>query len=318
MRLRLWGVRGSIPVPGPSTVRYGGNTACLELRYGADDRLIIVDAGSGIKPLGDTILREDLPKGPIKARLFLSHTHWDHIIGFPFFVPIFIPGTQLDIYSPVNYEGRSVEEILGIQLSYQYFPVRQSELSAKIDYHSLREEVLELDDGMRITTKFLNHPVSTLGYRFDYQGQSIVTLFDHEPFRNLFPTDPAAEGYDEAAAREGQEVADAENARIRAFYAGADIVVHDTQYTQEEYEAKYSGWGHSSYEWAIKEAHKSRVKRLLFFHHDPLRTDEKIDQLIADYRARIAGKTPMEIDMAREGAELTTSPSDRPEVSPAP
>ena len=301
MRLRLWGVRGSIPVPGHTTVRYGGNTACLELRYGHDDTLIIIDAGSGIKPLGDAIVRDELPKGPVQARLFLSHTHWDHIIGFPFFVPIFIPGTQLDIYSPVNYEERGVEEIIGIQLSYEYFPVRQSELSAQIRYHSLREEVMELDDGMKITTKFLNHPVSTLGYRFDFDGRSIVTLFDHEPFRNVFPTDPAAEGYDEAAAREGEQVAMHENSRIRAFFANADVVIHDAQYTQAEYDAKYRGWGHSTYETAIREAHKASVKNLYFFHHDPLRSDDQLDEMNERYRRKTDGRTPMKIHMAREG-----------------
>ncbi len=313
MKLRLWGVRGSIPVPGPTTVGYGGNTTCLELRYGDDEKLIIVGAGSGIKPLGDKIVREDLPKGPVTAKLFLSHTHWDHIIGFPFFVPIFIPGTRLDLYSPVNYEERSVEEIIGIQLSYQYFPVRQSELSAQISYHSLKEEVMQLDDGMKITTKFLNHPVSTLGYRFDYGGRSLVTLYDHEPFRNVFPTDPDADGYDEAAASEGEEVAAQENARIRAFYAGADAVIHDAQYTQAEYDEKFTGWGHSTYEWAIKEAHRAKVKNLYFFHHDPLRTDDQLDAMLAAYRGKIAGKTSMEIYMAREGLviDLPPVPGDR-------
>ena len=311
MRLRLWGVRGSIPVPGHTTVRYGGNTACLELRYGSDDKLIIIDAGSGIKPLGDRIVREELPHGPVRARLFLSHTHWDHIIGFPFFVPIFIPGTRLDIYSPVNYEERGVEEIIGIQLSYQYFPVRQSELSAQISYHSLREEVLELDDGMRITTKFLNHPVSTLGYRFDYEGRSIVTLFDHEPFRNVFPSDPEADGYDEAAAIEGEQVAVQENARIRAFYANADVVMYDSQYTQPEYDEKYRGWGHGTYEGAIQEAHKAKVKNLFFFHHDPLRSDDELGRLLATYRRMIAGRTPMKIHMASEGLVLDLAPPPR-------
>jgi phosphoribosyl 1,2-cyclic phosphodiesterase len=305
MKLRLWGVRGSIPVPGPTTVRYGGNTACIEVRYGPDDKLLIVDAGSGIKPLGDKIVREELSKGPVRAKLFLSHTHWDHIIGFPFFVPIFIPGTQLDIYSPVNYEERSVEEILGIQLSYQYFPVRQSELSASISYHSLKaDERLDLGDGMVITTKLLNHPVTCYGYRFEYEGKAIVTLFDHEPFRNVFPTDPEAEGYDESVAHEGEAVAQEQNDGIRAFYQDADVVIHDTQYTQAEYEEKFTGWGHSTYEFAIKSAHKSGVKNLYFFHHDPLRTDDQLDDLLATYRKKIDGQTNMQIDMAREGLEI--------------
>jgi len=304
MKLTLWGVRGSIPVPGPNTVRYGGNTACLEVRYGPENKLLIVDAGSGIKPLGDKIVREELKDGPIKAKLFLSHTHWDHIIGFPFFTPIFIPGTRLELYSPINYEERSVEEIIGIQLSYQYFPVRQSELAAEISYESLKEDTLDLGDGMVIRTKFLNHPVSTLGYRFEYDGKSICTLFDHEPFRNMFPSDPEDPDYDAAVAEEGEAVAEEENARIRAFFADADVVVHDTQYTLEEYTNKFIGWGHTSYEYAIKSAHRSGVKRLLFFHHDPLRTDDQLDELLAGYRAKIANQTSMQIDVAQEGVTI--------------
>jgi len=304
MKLTLWGVRGSIPVPGPNTVRYGGNTACLEVRYGPENKLLIVDAGSGIKPLGDKIVREELKDGPIKAQLFLSHTHWDHIIGFPFFTPIFIPGTRLELYSPINYEERSVEEIIGIQLSYQYFPVRQSELAAEISYESLKEDTLDLGDGMVIRTKFLNHPVSTLGYRFEYDGKSICTLFDHEPFRNMFPSDPEDPDYDAAVAEEGEAVAEEENARIRAFFADADVVVHDTQYTLEEYTNKFIGWGHTSYEYAIKSAHRSGVKRLLFFHHDPLRTDDQLDELLAGYRAKIANQTSMQIDVAQEGVTI--------------
>ena len=301
MKVTLWGVRGSIPVPGPSTVRYGGNTACIEVRYGDTNKLLIVDAGSGIKPLGDKIVREDLPNGPIKAKMFLSHTHWDHILGFPFFTPIFIPGTELEFYSPTNYEERSLEEIIGIQLSYQYFPIRQSELSATITYHTLREQTLDLGDGMVITTKFLNHPVSTLGYRFDHEGKSFCTVYDHEPFRNVFPTDPNNDDYDAAAAEEGENVAEQENSRIRQFFANADLVVHDTQYTQEEYSTRFTGWGHSSFEYAINAAHKVGVKQLLFFHHDPLRTDDQVDEMLAKYQKMIAGKTKMQIGVAREG-----------------
>ena len=301
MTLTLWGVRGSIPVPGPDTVKFGGNTACLEVRYGPENKLLIVDAGSGIKPLGDKIVREELKDGPIKAKLFLSHTHWDHIIGFPFFTPIFIPGTELELFSPINYEDRSVEEIIGLQLSYQYFPVRQSELAAKISYRSLKEEVMDLGDGMVIRTKFLNHPVTCLGYRFEYDGKAICTAYDHEPFRNMFPTDPEHPDYDPAVAEEGEAVAESENDRIRDFYRNADIVVHDTQYTLDEYDGKFTGWGHSSYEFAMQSAHKARVKKLLFFHHDPLRTDEQLEEMLQGYRAKIAGKTTMEIDLAREG-----------------
>ena len=116
MRVTFWGVRGSIPCPGPTTVTYGGNTSCLELRFDPNDRLIIIDAGSGIRELGESIMKRDLPRGPITTKIFLSHTHWDHIMGFPFFTPIFIPGTQLEVYGPVTYEEDTLDKIVGDQL----------------------------------------------------------------------------------------------------------------------------------------------------------------------------------------------------------
>jgi hypothetical protein len=201
-----------------------------------ENKLIIVDAGSGIKPLGDKLVREDLPHGPIR-RSSSSATRTGTTSSASRSSPIFIPGTELEIYSPVNYEERSVEEIIGIQLSYQYFPVRQSELSATITYHSLKEQVLDLGDGMVITTKFLNHPVSTLGYRFDYDGRSIVTSIRPRAVPERLPADPEHPDYDAAPPRRAK-VADEENARIRQFYAGADVVIHDSQYTQAEYDAE--------------------------------------------------------------------------------
>ena len=143
-------MRGSIPCPGPETVVYGGNTICLEIRVGEEDRLLIIDAGSGIRALGNHLMANDLPRGPIHTQLFLTHTHWDHIIGFPFFTPIFIPGTKLEIYGPVSYEDESLEEIIGGQLRYRYFPVRQSELAAEISYHPLKEAVRDLGDGLML------------------------------------------------------------------------------------------------------------------------------------------------------------------------
>ena len=157
---------------------------------------------------------------------------------------------------------------------------------------------------MVIKTKFLNHPVTTLGYRFEYEGKAICTLFDHEPFRNMFPSDPEDPDYDAAVAEEGETVAEEENARIRAFFQDADIVVHDTQYTLEVYTSKFTGWGHTSYEHAIKAAHRGRVKRLLFFHHDPLRTDDQLDELLTGYRKKIGDQSSMEIDIAREGMTI--------------
>jgi phosphoribosyl 1,2-cyclic phosphodiesterase len=297
--VRLWGVRGSIPVPGPTTVKYGGNTACLELRF--DDRLIIIDAGSGIRPLADYLMQNDLPKGPIKTQIFFSHTHWDHIMGFPFFVPIFIPGTEIDVYGPVTYEDEGLDRIIGDQLTYRYFPVKHSELSAKISYNALRETTMDLGDGIWVTTKYLNHPVLCLGYRFEYKGRVFCTIYDHEPYRNVFPTDPDDPSYDEEIAKEGAAAARDENEKVLKFMQGADLLIHDSQYTKEEYEASKLGWGHSPFEWAINAAHKADVKKLLLFHHDPLRSDKQLDALLEEYRAMVAGRSSMRIDMAQEG-----------------
>lgn len=302
MKIRFWGVRGSIPCPGPDTVEYGGNTACIELRFG--NRLIIIDAGSGIRALGNFLLKNDLPNGPIDTSIFITHTHWDHIMGFPFFTPIFIPGTNINIYGPVTYEDEGLDKIIGGQLRYRYFPVKHSELSANIKYHPLRECTMDLGDGIILKTKYLNHPILCLGYRFEYQGKSVCTAYDTEPFRNVFPTDPEAPGYDPIAAAEGELAAKEENEKILQFFKGADLLVHDSQYTYEEHQDSKLGWGHTSFEHVINSAHKADVKKVLFFHHDPLRTDLQLTTLLEDYRKMTAGKTSLVMDIAREGMEI--------------
>lgn len=299
LRVRIWGVRGSIPAPGQKTVMYGGNTPCIEIRYGDGDELVIIDAGTGIKSLSDWVMSRSSPA--VRARLFFTHTHWDHVMGFPFFAPIFVEGTDLDIYSPVTHEEEGLDQIIGTLLSYRHFPVLQSELSASIRYHSLKENVLEFDDGLKIQTKFLNHPVLTLGYRIEYGGKTFCTVFDHEPFRNVFPVNPHDPDYDAAAAEEGEAISQEENAKVIRFFQGADLLIHDTQYTQREYLAARVGWGHSTYEHAINAAHKGRVKHLLFYHHDPLRSDEELGKLEKHYQQTVSGKTNMTVEAAREG-----------------
>jgi phosphoribosyl 1,2-cyclic phosphodiesterase len=297
----FWGVRGSIPCPGPSTVEFGGNTACLEIR--ADDRLIIVDLGTGVKPLGDKLMGTDFKKGPMSMDIFISHTHWDHIMGFPMFTPIFIPGTKMRIMGPVSYNDDTLESIISDQLSYRYWPVRQSELAAKIEYKELKETTLDMGGDLKLTTKYLNHPILCLGYRFEYKGKTIVTAFDHEPFRNLFPTDPNDPSYNEEAAQQGEEAAKDQNEKILNFYNNADILIHDTQYTPEEF-AKHLGWGHSSFDYAIEAACQAKVKKLVFFHHDPNRTDEQLKSLEEQYKNVVKGISSLEVIMAREGTTI--------------
>jgi ribonuclease BN (tRNA processing enzyme) len=304
MKIRFWGVRGSIPCPGPDTVEYGGNTSCIELRFGEKERLIIIDAGSGIRSLGNFMMQNDLPKGPIDTSIFLTHTHWDHIMGFPFFVPIYIPNTKLKIYGPVTYEDEGLDQIVGSQLSYRYFPVKHSELAAEITYHPLKELSMDLGDGITLTTKYLNHPKLSLGYRFEHQGKVFCTAYDTEPFRNVFPTDPDDPSYDPVAAEEGEIAAKEENEKILRFFEGADLVVHDTQYTYQEYLDSKIGWGHTPFEYAINSAHKANVKKLLLFHHDPMRTDKQLSLLFEQYRSDIIKRTDLEIDVAQEGVEI--------------
>jgi phosphoribosyl 1,2-cyclic phosphodiesterase len=309
MNVTLWGVRGSIPCPGPTTVRYGGNTLCLEVRYGSANHLIIVDAGSGIRALGVQLMKTDFPKGPIEAKILFSHTHWDHILGFPFFTPLFLPTSKLEIFGPVTFEEDTLDKVIGGQMQYRYFPVTMAELAAQLTYHRLQETELKFDDGLVVKTKYLNHPITCLGYRFEHEGKVIVTMFDHEPFRNLFATSPDDPDHDPEVFEEGEKAAREENARIEAFMAGADVVLHDAQYTQKEYLKGRKGWGHSSMEWAINAAARSGVKKLVLIHHDPERTDDQLDELESTYRRAISarspgGKPPFDLVFAREGMVL--------------
>jgi phosphoribosyl 1,2-cyclic phosphodiesterase len=301
MKVRFWGVRGSIPCPGPKTQKYGGNSACIELRVGKEERLIIVDAGSGIRELGTFLLTNDLPKGPIDTSIFLSHTHWDHIMGFPYFTPIYIPGTKLKVFGPVTFEDDPLEDVVGGQMKYRYFPVNMGELTSDIEYIRLKEDPsIDMGNGLNVATKLLNHPITALGYRFEHEGKKVCTCYDTEPFRNLFITDPEHPDYDEAMAYEGEEVAKEQNMVIEEFYAGADLLIHDSQYTAAEYVNGRVGWGHSTFEHVIESANRVGVKRLALFHHDPDRTDDQIDEMAKDYcEPGKYGDT--EVFFAREG-----------------
>ena len=234
--------------------------------------------------------------------LVITHTHWDHIMGFPFFTPIYIPGTQLRLYGPVTHE-ESLERIVGGQLTYKYFPVRDVELAAKIEYIHLKEDRFDLGDGISLVTKYLNHPILCLGYRFECRGKVFCTAYDTEPFRNIFCTNPDDPEYDEVVASEGQIVADEQNQIIEQFIAGADLLIYDTQYTKTEYEKSRIGWGHSSHEDGVAAARRAGVKSLALFHHDPARTDAQIDEVAQ--RLLIPENTgDVKVFFAREAMEI--------------
>jgi phosphoribosyl 1,2-cyclic phosphodiesterase len=303
MKIKFWGVRGSIPCPGPHTVKYGGNTPCIELSFRNTNRCFIVDAGSGIRELGHDLLARHR-NHPLKSiDLFITHTHWDHIQGFPFFTPIYNPNMNIKIYGPVTYDNETLKDAIVGQLSYRYFPVRQTELASKMEYEELNEGHFDLGDGIILKTKYLNHPLLCMGYRFEYQKKSICMVFDTEPLQNLFNTDPSQPDYNEAMANEGEQVVKDGNQRIIDFYAGADILIHDAQYTQDEYEAGKKGWGHSPIEDTIDVVKRNDVKQLVLFHHDPIRTDKQLDQL-CKIHCKPCRKNNTSVSFAVEGTQV--------------
>ncbi len=290
MKIQFWGVRGSLPTPGPDTAQFGGNTPCVEVRI-ENEPLIVLDAGTGIRKLGMDLLGDPGVKDIV---LLFSHTHWDHIQGLPFFSPLFIPKYKIKLYGPVHY-SKNLEEILSLQMEYTYFPVRVAELAADISFHDLTEQTLNISDDVEVITKYVNHPVVCLSYRINCKGKSFVYLTDHEPYRNLF-----ADG-DEVDREEGRLVANEQTDALVEFIEGADLLCVDAQYTPEEYETKY-GWGHSPTDAAYKLAMDAGVREMIMFHHDPDRTDADLQQVLKDLQDRMwdPGKRTLPVRLARE------------------
>ena len=287
MRVRFWGTRGSIATPGEDTVRYGGNTSCIELRS-ASGTLILIDCGTGIRGFGDQLMAS----GPrrLSGHILISHTHWDHIQGLPFFTPLFVPGNEWDIYAPQGFE-QSLQETLAGQMQYAYFPITLRDLGATLRYHEIVEGTFRVGD-VRVTAQYLNHPALTLGYRLEADGAAVVYACDHEPHSRSL------------AAGDGNIDIDGHDRQHVEFLASADLVIHDAQYTAAEYEGK-KGWGHSTGEYAAEAARCAGVHRLALTHHDPRRDDAAVDDIVAAIRRRVAASgSAMEVFGAAEGLEF--------------
>ncbi|HEX2481715.1 MAG TPA: response regulator, partial [Methylomirabilota bacterium] len=259
----FWGTRGSIAAPGPATTVYGGNTACVELRSGPD--ILVFDAGTGIRELGLALAQEFRDRA-LTVHLFISHTHWDHIQGFPFFVPAYAPGTTLHIYGSAG-QGRSLEGILSGQMQSDYFPVSLGDLVSSIQVHEYRGEAFRIGE-TRVSATYLNHPGMTLGYRVERAGKSVVYATDHEPYR---ATLEVGSKRGEAGKQFGRVLDDA----FVSFVNGAGLYIGEAQYTDAEYPAKI-GWGHSSLSATVEVALQASVKALALFHHDPMHGDEVV------------------------------------------
>jgi len=276
--VRCWGTRGSIPSPGPTTVRFGGNTSCFEVRH-RGTRLVF-DAGSGIRLLGTDLVE----KGPNSIHIFLTHFHWDHIQGFPFFAPLYDPEDTITVVGPRQRDS-DVENLFAGQMGPIYFPVPFSVVAAVMKFEHLNAGSYEVGD-VGLDVMRVKHPSFVIGYRIKVGGQTICFIPDNE-----------MEGA-------GYEIGDGWDRRIRDFVADADLLIHDAMYTEDEYRARV-GWGHSTFEQAVRLAEGGGAKRLLLFHHDPTRSDDELDDIVARLRDVASARgSGLEVDAAAEGVEI--------------
>lgn len=260
MHIRCWGARGSIPVSGPEYNKYGGETTCIEIR-GGGDALLVVDAGSGIRRLGLKLVTEARQR----LALLITHAHWDHLLGFPFFEPIHQPQWHIDLYGR-PFEQTSVQQIISRTMGPPYFPLNYEDIEATLVFRELHEESFQVGS-VEVTSILLNHPNLGLGYRFSEQGRSFVFLTDNEL------------SYPEHGGRSYQEYV--------SFAQGADLLVHDAEFDAEDYATK-RGWGHSLYTDALRLALDAGVRRFGLFHHNHERSDDAVDRIVADCRRVVA------------------------------
>jgi len=288
--MKFWGVRGSIPTPGATTLHYGGNTSCIEVRAG--ETIIILDAGTGLRLLGRELVSE-FGNLPLDLTLLLTHTHWDHIQGIPFFLPVYQQRNQLRI---LGYEGAKIglQTVMNSQMESPFFPIGLNEVPANIRIEELKEWEFTIDK-VSVQACYACHPGICVGYRLNVAGRSLA----------FFPDNEIATP--EEAARDGGRVviaAERSGSRLVEFIRGADVLVMDSQYTAEEYQ-KHIGWGHGCVDRVVELACDAGIKQLFLFHHDPNHDDAMVHQMVAHAR-QLAGArgSSLRVDGAREGVAL--------------
>jgi phosphoribosyl 1,2-cyclic phosphodiesterase len=283
--IKFWGVRGSIPTPGPTSVRYGGNTSCIELSH--EGKLFILDAGSGLRALGNELMKR---KQPIHAAILISHMHWDHIQGIPFFTPAFIPGNKFIFYGAEESDIK-LESIIAGQMDPTYFPIEMKDMASKLEFHRLVEGRRQIDD-LLIETIYVNHPGNALGYKIHAGEKTLTYISDNEPF-----IDYSSENKNKYIGEDG-------NRKLIDFIKGSHILIHDSQYTPEEY-ITHTTWGHSPFDYAVRLGLEAAVETLVLFHHDPLHSDDHIDEIL-ERAKQLAAKanSGMKVIAAAEGMSV--------------
>lgn len=281
--VKFWGTRGSCPTGGTNTLRYGSNTSCTELRIG--NMLIIIDCGTGIRELGISLAREFRDR-PIEGHIFVGHTHWDHIQGFPFFVPLYNPKNTFNVYS-VHGANSSLQRVFSSSMALEYFPVPLANLACKLRFVEMTGN---LNVGIvKVSFHHLNHPGVCIGFRFEMLERVITYISDHEEFAKL-------SGDNDVSCK--QDLA------INEFVNGSDLLIREAQYTEEEYKLR-RGWGHSTFDDVVKSALAANVKRLAIFHHDPEHTDDMMDNYL-DYCRKLISNTGRNLDCfaAQDGLQI--------------
>lgn len=270
MLVRFWGVRGTIASPGPDTARYGGNTSCVEVRCG--EHSVIFDGGTGIRKLGDHLLARG---AAIDADILFGHCHLDHVIGLPFFAPFYAPGHRFRLWAGNLRPQSSLEGMIRSMMSAPLFPIGIEAFRSEIEFHDFRvDDVLHLGNGIEVRTAPLNHPDSSTGYRLEFAGRSIAYLTDTEHRLDQF------------------------DANALSLAKGADVMIYDSTYVDDEF-SNHVGWGHSTWQQAVRLAEAAGAKQLVIFHHDPDRDDAALDAIAAAAQQARAGTL-----VAREGLEL--------------
>lgn len=282
MKITFWGVRGSYPVAGVTTNDFGGNTSCVEVRLG-DGTLLILDAGTGIRSLGQSLMQNGFSKGHGHAHLLLSHPHWDHIQGFPFFEPAYIPGNQLTIYARKQNQVR-LREILAYQSSADYFTVPFSELKAGMDFKEIEADQTFTIGSATVRTVRLNHPNIALGYRIDADGKSFAYITDTAPFEDILIGEAFIPKVPDKVSEEDRRELTSLQHKLLSLIEGADFMVYDTFFRMEDYK-RCPHWGHSTPEHGIRLCQEAGVKVLALFHHAPSNTDAMMSDLEKQFSA---------------------------------